>query len=423
MATIRPSFLQAATTAASLPQPSLKSNGSGSEESFGEIQQIRQTIDSILTNLYKNTNPSDLLKNLVNLIRNDLEPVGCNTPASAGFRRQQASQPSQSSAPTRNFQSSPQNVQSGWRTGVNSPTPRSSGGAWQRSGSSTQSFHRSSVPSSTPSPSDRNSPIPFGTSHSSYGTKQNHSDSVTRVPPPSGRYQSRFKANGNNLQDKILNTIIGNKLNTFSPVTYNDVRDFIYQILDSGETEFIQDFVAKVFHKATQEDIYCALFAKFLAEISSRYSIIRDVMASYHTEFLKVFDDVNEGNDVEYEILVKKKQYRMGYGQFMSDLAALNTLDPACLYAMTDKILEGILTYTKIDDKAKLVEEFIDCYVRMMKALKQKNVEFFHTIRPTLSEKTIPTITPFIDKTAGHCPSLTPKARFGLMDLKDIIGE
>jgi hypothetical protein len=97
---------------------------------------------------------------------------------------------------------------------------------------------------------------------------------VASVPRPSvGRYQSRF-TNGGDLNDKILHTVIGNKLNAFTPLTYNDTRDFIYQIMDSGETEFIKDFIEKVFAKATVEELYCALFAKLIAEIAREKRMI-----------------------------------------------------------------------------------------------------------------------------------------------------
>ena len=101
-----------------------------------------------------------------------------------------------------------------------------------------------------------------------------------------GRYQSRFKTEGD-LNDKILNSVIGNKLNSFTSLTYNDTRDFIYQIMDSGETEFIKDFIEKVFSKATAEELFCALFAKLIAEIAHKYPVMYDEMNRYHHEFLK----------------------------------------------------------------------------------------------------------------------------------------
>ncbi len=389
-----------------------------------DVQQIRQHLDCILGAISNVKEIPVPLTRMIDGIRPDLEPL--------------------------------QGSMTGFRRGVSSPSGGGGGGGG--GGNGNRSFHSSSSSSSSSSSFSQqkqssggggggwrsmassggggNTASPFGNSHSSKSNGQQNSNtpfytnsgnggggggSSGSLPNTSTRYQSRFKSSSTNLQDKILNTIIGNKLNTFSPITYNDVRDFIYQILDSGEIEFINDFVKKVFMKATREDIYCALFAKFLAEISDKYPLIRPVMMNYHKEFLTIFDDIQEGKDADYDNLVRDRQYRLGYGQFMSELAGFNLLDPECMYAMTKKIAERIETYTALEDKDKAVEEFIDCYVRMLKALKQKNNAFFQTIQTTMRSFTLPSILPIIEKKGGSRPSLSSKARYGLMDLRDIL--
>ena len=238
-----------------------------------------------------------------------------------------------------------------------------------------------------------------------------------------GRYQSKFTTGGN-MDDKILNTIIGNKLNAFTPLTYNDTRDFIYQILDSGETEFIRDFVEKVFKKATQEEVYCAVFAKLIAEIAHRYPVMYEEMRKYHTQFLSVFDSVDSsGTETDYAVLVREKQYRMGYGQFLSELACLNTLDKADLLAMVEKCMGQVVVLAPQEGKGKAIEEYIDCLVRLTKSLKEKSRGFFRQVREEMGSHIIPVTTPYIQKTASpeKSVSVTPKARFGMMDLTDYV--
>ena len=238
-----------------------------------------------------------------------------------------------------------------------------------------------------------------------------------------GRYQSKFTTGGN-MDDKILNTIIGNKLNAFTPLTYNDTRDFIYQILDSGETEFIRDFVEKVFKKATQEEVYCAVFAKLIAEIAHRYPVMYEEMRKYHTQFLSVFDSVDSsGTETDYAVLVREKQYRMGYGQFLSELACLNTLDKADLLAMVEKCMGQVVVLAPQEGKGKAIEEYIDCLVRLTKSLKEKSRGFFRQVREEMGSHIIPVTTPYIQKTASpeSSVSVTPKARFGMMDLTDCV--
>jgi len=262
--------------------------------------------------------------------------------------------------------------------------------------------------------------------NSAFGARNNDSfgnrSPVTPSPKAVGRYQSKFTTGGN-MNDKILNSIIGNKLNSFTPLTYNDTRDFIYQIMDSGETEFIKDFVEKVFAKATLEELYCALFAKLIAEIAHQYPVMYEEMKRYHEEFLKIFEDVSEelSSAANSDKLIKQRQYRLGYGQFISELASLNALEKDQLLAMVEKVMDKIWILTAEDDKNKAVEEFIDCIFRLTKSLREKSSSFFASVRDDMKLRIMERASGLIAKSVGARPSLSAKARFGLMDLKDIL--
>ena len=238
--------------------------------------------------------------------------------------------------------------------------------------------------------------------------------------PPVGRYQSRFKATGN-IEDKILNTVIGNKLNAFTPLTYNDTRDFIYQIMDSGEKEFVKDFIEKVFMKATLEDLYCALFAKLIAEIAHRYPVIYEEMDKYHGKFLEIFDNVTEDSEADYAVLIKQKQYRMGYGQFIAELAGLNALEKKQLITMVVKIMDKLWSLSAEQNKTKTVEEFIDCLTRLTGGLRERSPAFFRSVKGDIIEIMKEKVNALIARSEPR-PSLSKKAGFGLMDLKEILG-
>jgi len=264
-----------------------------------------------------------------------------------------------------------------------------------------------------------NSSAPFSSrNNDSFGNRS----PVTPSPKAVGRYQSKFTTGGD-MNDKILNSIIGNKLNSFTPLTYNDTRDFIYQIMDSGETEFIKDFVEKVFAKATLEQLYCALFAKLIAEIAHQYPVMYEEMKRYHEEFLKVFEDVSEGitSGPDSDKIIKQRQYRLGYGQFISELASLNALEKDQLLAMVGKVMDKIWTLTAEEDKTKAVEEFIDCIFRLTKSLREKSPKFFSSVKDEMKVRIMDKASSIIERSAGPRPSLSVKARFGLMDLKDIL--
>lgn len=270
--------------------------------------------------------------------------------------------------------------------------------------------------------SSTSAPIQSNRSSSGCPWRKPTVDADKKMQFSSMKYQSKFVKESESLDDKILNTIIGNKLNAFTPLTYNDTRDFIYQIIDSGETEFIKEFVEKVFMKATLEDLYCSLFAKLIAEIAYRYPIIYHEMQRYHKEFLKVFDSVTE--TATSPDTIKERQYRLGYGQFISELAGKNALEKEDLLAMITKVKDMIVTFSTHDDKVRSVEELVDCLIRLSKSLKEKSPIFFQTTKEDIQKRILDDILQVIDKKSSVSrPSLSSKARFGLMDLRDILVE
>ena len=257
-----------------------------------------------------------------------------------------------------------------------------------------------------------------GGSSSSLNVKPFHSNPQVKISTSATpKYQSKFTS-GENVDDKIMN-VIGNKLNSFTPKTYNDVRDFIYQILDSGETEFLKDFLEKVFSKATAEDLYCSLFAELISEIAHKYPIMFEEMQRYHKEFLKIFDDVDETR-ANIEEITKKRQYRIGYGQFLSELAKHNILEKSQLLDMVKKVMSEIVDLTQQPDRVKIVEEFIDCLIRLSTNLSEGSKQFYESVRKEMKSSLTQDLAILLDK-KNSFPSLSSKARYGLMDLQDLI--
>jgi hypothetical protein len=248
----------------------------------------------------------------------------------------------------------------------------------------------------------------------------------TPSTPGSGRYQSMFKNTAQPVEDRIMNNIILSKLNKFSGNTYNDIRDFLYQILGSGEADLadmIRHFMLMVFKKAASEETFCPLYAKLLSEISQRYKVILEEMQKLQANYLDIFEDVEEvaaGGD-DYDKFVEKnkdKQYRQGYSQFLAECAALEILDISNLELTFRRLFELILKYGKVDGKKALVEEYADCLVRMSKVLKKKSSPFFIGARKSLYELSMPSINELVQNKENYS-SLSPKARFILMDVKD----
>jgi hypothetical protein len=243
-------------------------------------------------------------------------------------------------------------------------------------------------------------------------------------PPPVPKYQSKFKNTNQPVDDKILNNIILSKLNKFSQKTYNEIRDFLYQILGSGEPdlqEMIRHFILLVFRKAATEETFCALYAKLLSEISSRYTIVLEEMHVLQKNYLAIFDDIQDPTTKDYDVFVeaqKGKQYRRGYSQFLAELIAHDILNLDLLQSTFKLIIQNMVTFGKTDDKKTLLEEYSDCLLRMAKVLKKKNTVFFVQARATLLQDNNSNLNELINNYSNY-PSVSAKTKFMLMDVQE----
>jgi len=244
--------------------------------------------------------------------------------------------------------------------------------------------------------------------------------------PPLGRYQSRFRNSTQPVEEKILNNIILSKLNKFSQTTYPEVREFLYQILGSGEAdlqEFVRDFMRLVFRKAASEEIFCPLYARLLAEISSKYTVILEEMNLLSDNYLEIFDEITEDKAADYNTFVQKnteKKYRLGYSQFLSELAKQEILPLPILGATFKKLITLIDTAGKLPDKKVLVEEYTDCLMRMTRIFKGRTSSFSRKSR----EMILPIFMVLYDEFKANKEafvSCSPKCGFILMDIYDIL--
>lgn len=258
--------------------------------------------------------------------------------------------------------------------------------------------------------------------------------------PPVGRYQSRFKSASADIEEKILNRIIRLKLNKFGPTTYSDIRDFLFQILgqetvttedgsiqaeENQVVEFVKDFMAMVFQKAASEQIYCSLYAKLLSEIGSKHSVIIEEMNRLYTNYMEIFEeaDVNvhaEGKEA-FEKKVAEKKYRQGYSQFIAELTTLEILSVESLTFTFHTLFKQIDKHSRLEEKKPLVDEYVDCLLRMSRVMKEKHSPFFRNMRQKIFEQNKGMLEILITLKDGTLVSLSPKSRFLLMDVQDIL--
>ena len=249
----------------------------------------------------------------------------------------------------------------------------------------------------------------------------------------SQKYVSKYKNSEQQVEDKILNTIILSKLNKFSAATYNEIRDFLFQILGSEDSieiqekqtiqDFVKEFINLVFKKAASEEIFCPLYAKLLGEISEKYPIILHEMNKLHENYLEIFEECDEEKEKDYESFIQKnreKKYRQGYSQFLAELTTLKILSVEKLVLIYDKIFIQILLQCKLENKTILIEQYIDCLLRISKVLRKRSEEFYVSIRKHL----LTIVTKSMEEIKIEKPnykSLSPKSTFILMDIQDYL--
>jgi hypothetical protein len=272
------------------------------------------------------------------------------------------------------------------------------------------------------------SPIKNSIHHSSSELSLNTPKSSVSVPSPSFiKYVSKYKNSEAQVKDTILNTIILSKLNKFSTSTYEDIRDFLYQILGSSDTkeseEFVKEFINLVFKKAASEEIFCPLYAKLLGEISQKFPIILYEMNKLHENYLTIFEECNEDELKDYDSFVVKnreKKYRQGYSQFLSELTLLRILSSSKLILTYNKIVDQLVIQGKLENKTVLTDEYIDCLQRITKVLRHREEVFFKDIRSTLLE-TINKAIYTIENEKDIYKSISNKSRFLLLNIQDYL--
>ncbi len=301
----------------------------------------------------------------------------------------------------------------------------SSGGRGPASASPFQSSRQSAPVSTTMTPLT----VPTGTvtGGGAGGTDITTASAPPVAPaiPPStavrGRYTSIFKTASAPVESKII-SIIQNKLNKFSIANYDEVADFIKQILGSGETEFIAEFMKLVFSKAAMEETFCPIYARLLKDLSADYPSLTAEMQTLYAKFPSIFEEIDESSSAGMEEMIernKQRRYRQGYSQFLTELLKQGIVEPAAFTTTVRMIITQMCVASTQDGKTNVMEEYMNCLSRILKALAEKTPEtdaMRATLLPVLTEE----LTPLTAMSADR-PSLTNRIRIGIMNALDAL--
>jgi hypothetical protein len=285
---------------------------------------------------------------------------------------------------------------------------------------------------------EQQSSIPLTNSTNNNSSTKSTSEQACIVSPDGFRpvtqkYVSKFRKNTDKVEDTILNTILLGKLNKFSELNYDEIKEFITHIIDSGQTDMIKCFMKLVFEKAASEEMFCPLYAKLLSELSNRYPVLLSEMNNLYSVYMSIFDEVNDTKAENYNEVCKKnveKKYRRGYSQFLAELIKHNVIDSELFMKTIVKIISQVESNIKNKESIKLIEEYADCLMKIMKAIQsdvydesdsdddsdanRKNMIDY--IRQGLKNDTIKHIEPLTLRNNDNI-GLSNKARFTFLDI------
>ncbi len=259
------------------------------------------------------------------------------------------------------------------------------------------------------------------------GGHRNHPVNTTTADKHTGRYVSKYRNSDVPVENKILNQVILNKLNKFSAANYNEIKEFLEQILDSDEKDFLRDFMQLVFKKASTEPTFCPLYARMISELSVKYTSLKTEMDELYKKYIAIFEEVSEEQCNSYEQFVQRnreKLHRLGYSQFLGELTSYGILELNQL----KELYMNILNYMKVhsaegQEKYQLVEEYVDCLVRMTRAFQKGSSDKLVEIRQKLGEECTPLMEEVLSNRTTNYPGLSKKAAFAIMDCLDIFRE
>jgi hypothetical protein len=245
---------------------------------------------------------------------------------------------------------------------------------------------------------------------------------------PNQKYVSKFKKATDKVEDTILNTILLGKLNKFSEPNYNEIKAFITYIIDDGQTDMMKCFMNIVFEKAASEEIFCPLYARLLSELSTQYPILLSEMSNLFSKYMKVFEEIVDTDSDNYEELCKRnveKKYRRGYSQFLAELIKYNTIDMDTFIKTIVTIITQIELNASNQESIKLNEEFADCLMKVMKAIRTNVADMddehrIYQIRNILKRDIMDRIQPLSIKRTDYA-GISNKARFTFLDIYESI--
>ena len=136
-----------------------------------------------------------------------------------------------------------------------------------------------------------------------------------------------------------------------------------------------------------------------------------------------------DSNSENYNELCKRnieKKYRRGYSQFLAELIKHDCIDVSTFIKTITTIITQIELNQGIQESIKLNEEFADCLMKIVKAIKTSlphntdSTKCITAIREVFKNDMISRIKPLTGRVPEHV-GMSNKARFTFLDIYESI--
>jgi hypothetical protein len=156
-------------------------------------------------------------------------------------------------------------------------------------------------------------------------------------------------------------------------------------------------------------------------------------MANLYSVYMAIFEEVPESNADSYNEVCKQnveKKYRRGYSQFLAELIKHCVIDTDVFMKTIMTIITQIENNLNTKESTKLIEEYADCLMKIMKAIQQDTTDdgsddsededskknIIKSIRKSLKGQPMTHIKPLTLRNT-EWSGLSNKARFTFLDI------
>lgn len=238
------------------------------------------------------------------------------------------------------------------------------------------------------------------------------------------RYVSLFSNSEQSVEDKILNSVIHGKLQSLAAQNYDEVKQFLIQVLDGDELDFLSDVMKLIFNKASLEEMFCPYYARLVAELSKLYPSWGAEFQKFYGQYLTIFEEISETECKDYEMFVQRnreKQKRTGYSQFLAELTRQGVITTEQLLRLYTVVLDQIKQHAaRGAQHEKLIDQYVECLRAMTKAFGVCDTARLLEMRDTIRKGCESTMEELLSRRTRDFPGMTQEASFGIMECLDI---